>query len=75
MASPDVGEVVYFEEDGRERVVTGRCGRCERTNTFIFSPGWVGCVVSPSGVMHIGVEYGMTACGIDATGPDWWWRL
>jgi hypothetical protein len=32
-------------------------------------------VVSPSGVKHIGGDYGFTACGFDATGPTWWWPL
>jgi hypothetical protein len=32
-------------------------------------------LVSPRGVVHHGADYGMTACGIDATGERWWWRL
>lgn len=68
-------ETVVFEETGEERAVTGRYRRCEATSVFIFSPRWAGAIVSPAGVMHIGVEYGRTACGIDATGPGWWWPL
>lgn len=32
-------------------------------------------VVSPTGVAHHGAPYGETACGMDATGDDWWWPL
>lgn len=32
-------------------------------------------LVSPTGLVHHGTDYGMTACGKDATGPKWWWRL
>jgi hypothetical protein len=32
-------------------------------------------LVSPQGVVHHGADYGITACGKDATGPGWWWRL
>lgn len=32
-------------------------------------------VVSPNAIAHMGEDYGMTACGIDATGDGWWWRL
>lgn len=61
---------------GREQVaITGRCGRCERTDTFIFSPGWRSFVLSPQGVMHVGMDGGKTACGLDATGDRWWWPL
>ena len=32
-------------------------------------------IVSPTGIAHHGNEYGETECGIDATGPNWWWPL
>jgi hypothetical protein len=32
-------------------------------------------LVSPTGVVHHGADFGVTGCGIDATGPNWWWRL
>ena len=32
-------------------------------------------LVSPRGVVHESEDYGMTACGRDATGPKWWWAL
>lgn len=65
---------VYWEDDPtRERNIVGRCGRCERTLIFIFDPKWHGWILSPKGVMHIGVDGGKTACGIDATGDEWWW--
>lgn len=70
-------EVVVFEETGEERQVVGRCGRCERTHMHTFARlSWSsasGGVVSPAGVMHVAAEYGLTACGLDATGPKWWW--
>lgn len=74
MTASDVPTVV-FEETGKERKVIGRCGRCQRTKVFIFDPNWRGAIVSPRGVMHIGCDGGETACGLDATGPEWWWPL
>ena len=32
-------------------------------------------LVSPTGIVHHATDYGTTACGKDATGPNWWWRL
>lgn len=69
-------EVVVFEETGEERAILGFCKRCERT--------WEGksdpdheffTVVSQMGTAHTGIDYGMTGCGVDATGERWWWRL
>ena len=31
-------------------------------------------LVSVSGTVHQPGESGMTRCGVDATGPLWWWR-
>lgn len=31
-------------------------------------------VVSPRGTAHNGMD-GDTWCGVDATGPNWWWPL
>lgn len=61
---------VYFEETGEERAIVGYCKVCR-----IASDDWPPPVVSPAGVVHHGADYGMTACGKDATGPRWWWRL
>lgn len=70
-----VAQVVTFTETGVTRIVLDFCRNCERT--------WEGrdddehesfAVVSPLGVAHIGADYGETACGIDATGEDWWWQ-
>jgi hypothetical protein len=48
------------------------CLRCERIEgSFNGTHG----VVSPWGMLHHGVDYGRTACGITADGPDWWWPL
>lgn len=32
-------------------------------------------IVSPSGLAHFGEANGDTACGVDATGRNWWWPL
>lgn len=32
-------------------------------------------VVSPTGCAHFGADYGITACGRDATPDGWWWPL
>ena len=63
--------VVLFEETGEERAVWRYCRRCAQG----FEGGEEVEIVSPSGVAHCqrGDEY--TKCGIDAAGPDWWWRL
>lgn len=49
------------------------CLRCARTWQYERPEQYA--VVSPAGVAHIGSDYGRTACGIDATGDTWWWRL
>jgi hypothetical protein len=46
------------------------CARC-----WVYESEDDYAVVSPSGVKHIGGDYGFTACGFDATGPTWWWPL
>lgn len=63
---------VWFEETGEERVVRSLCKACR----------WVPIeplvrLVSPQGVAHEQAPHGdpRTACGKDATGDDWWWRL
>lgn len=66
-------KTVVFEDTGVERNIVGRCGNCERTHFYVFDPKHMGTVVSPAGVMHVGAECGMTACGVDATGDEWWW--
>ena len=48
--------------------IKGYCRRC-RGARHAFQ------VVSPSGLAHIGEDFGTTACGIDATGDRWWWPL
>jgi len=32
-------------------------------------------IVSPQGLAHFGMDDGNTYCGVDATGPHWWWPL
>jgi hypothetical protein len=61
---------VTFEETGEERIVKRGCVRCfpdgKIDQDFQF-------VVSPTGIAHMGEDYGITYCGIDATGKKWWW--
>lgn len=52
--------------------VTSFCKRCPAYQEDVDS-GYV--VVSPTGMAHDGADYGMTRCGIDATGDKWWWPL
>lgn len=74
------GYVVFDDTDERRQVVR-LCERCRRAAwSFDAHPPQRAAdvaVVSPAGVAHaphFDVE-GETACGIDATGPAWWWRL
>jgi hypothetical protein len=32
-------------------------------------------IVAPDGMAHRGEGNGDTTCGMDATGPGWWWPL
>ena len=52
--------------------VKRRCRACMRTWKWTKH---LNVVVSTSGIAHEGKDYGMTACGKDATGPGWWWPL
>jgi hypothetical protein len=61
------------EETGVERMVTGLCKLCAKSWPHPNHTHYA--VVSPTGVAHVGADYGMTACGKDATGEDWWWEL
>jgi hypothetical protein len=58
-------------ETGEERIVLGQCKTCARIYPSTSGTG----IISPSGCEHIGVEDGMTACGRDATGDQWWWPV
>lgn len=50
----------------------GACKRCGVTaHDIAHRPGIV--IVSPRRIAHYEAEYGMTACGKDATGEFWWW--
>jgi hypothetical protein len=70
---------VYWEEQPeRTREVVGVCKVCARYGEF-----WYGVtlgqdipfhVVSPTGLAHSSSGDGVTDCGKDATGDDWWWR-
>lgn len=64
---------VWWEDDPtKTRVVTGWCKTCAG---YDGRPDDV-YLVSPQGVAHhTHWEHGdRTACGHDATGPEWWWR-
>jgi hypothetical protein len=65
-----IAEVWWEEDETKRRKVTGHCRRCCADGCERYD------IVSPMGVVHHGAEHneGYTACGIDATGPDWWWR-
>lgn len=64
----------------RSRAVLSRCVRCERTVKLPngkFERGALEAfeIVSRTGIAHIGADYGMTSCGIDATSEGWWWPV
>ena len=63
--------VVHFDETGAERAVVQYCARCAQG----FEGGEEIEIVSPSGIAHCQRGDERTKCGIDATGPNWWWRL
>lgn len=67
---------VYWEEADKERVVTGLCARCQTIHRDeLLTLGDV-MIVSPRGMGHLTGETGeSTACGINATGDEWWHRL
>lgn len=73
--------VVYWDDDsGRSRVVRGVCMVCHsymRREYGVSITRGSAPIVSPSGLAHAGHDHidGDTACGKDATGPDWWWKL
>lgn len=70
---------VYWEDDpGRTRVVQRACKVCRRfllREYGVFLSATNVSIVSPSGLAHCQHDSneGHTACGKDATGPDWWW--
>jgi len=63
---------VFFEESGEEREVKGFCSVCFAGGEGADPPV---DLVSPSGLVHAGLDGGKTFCGYDATGDDWWWRV
>lgn len=81
MVTEPIG-TVHWEGEQKERTVKGFCENCQRS----VSQGNLTrrmrtieevTIVSPSGIAHAqhedGTEY--TACGLNAAGLDWWWRL
>lgn len=69
----NVLDVVVFTESGEERMVLGLCKSCKRTWEARDAKPEHFSVISPMGTAHVGVDYGFTACGYDATGDKWWW--
>lgn len=64
---------VWWEEDPtKTRTVVGACKVCSKdwADWELRDP----MLVSPSGLIHHADE-GVTVCGKDATGPEWWWRV
>lgn len=68
---PAVGVVYWDEGPARTRSVIKFCAICYRDTDLDVGDVFV---VSPSGVAHHVADGGMTGCGRDATGPEWWWR-
>jgi hypothetical protein len=71
------GYVYWEDEPGKRRKVKSICSACQRISNrdyrlplLIDKPP----IVSPTGIVHSDGEYGITDCGRDATGPEWWWR-
>lgn len=72
--SRPLGTVWWDDDPARKRLVTRICARCQAyTAIRSLDEVWI---VSPAGLGHAESEYneGHTACGLDATGLDWWWR-
>lgn len=72
--SVPLGAVYWEEEPERERVVLRGCPVCGRREHPINDLSDV-MIVSPRGVAHHSDGWGVTICGRDATGENWWWRL
>jgi hypothetical protein len=68
-------EVFWEDDPEKKRAVLGLCQRCKATREVQWNGGDFH-IVSPMGTAHWGAEHneGYTACGIDATGENWWWR-
>lgn len=65
---------VTFEETGETREVKRTCNRCYGRAISVQELDVIE-VVSRYGTAHHGADYGMTECGIDATGLGWWHHL
>ena len=74
-----LGTVWWDENPDRKRTVKRFCERCQNAVYYsqrMRSLNDVG-IVSPTGIGHSQRWDGdaVTACGVKADGPDWWWRL
>lgn len=56
-----------------ELQIRGLCSRCFTNDETIDDVDIR--LVSPTGLVHQGRDYGMTVCHRDATYDDWWWAL
>ena len=66
MIEPTYG-VVVFADTGEQRQVVHGCKTCKADPE---NP----MIVSVHGVAHESDGWGVTRCGVDATGEKWWWR-
>ena len=71
-----LGTVVWEDDPTKTRTVVSMCKRCAKVDpSFAYESVVDVPIVSPSGIGHHSSGYGITDCGLDATGPDWWWAL
>lgn len=80
MTPADHANTVIFtawwdEEPGKTRSVTAWCKTCARSPEHSDVADDI-YLVSPQGIAHHTAfrDDTRTACGHDATGPEWWWR-
>lgn len=58
------------------RTVTSPCGQCRRTMEIEGEDGYAAfTVISPTGLAHVGADYGQTLCGRDGTKDGWLWPM
>jgi hypothetical protein len=70
-ASEPLGTVYWEGEPARERMVRRWCLICRPEGGSINDVQ----IISRVGVAHESAGYGVTDCGRDATGENWWWAL
>ena len=77
-----LGTVTWDDDPTKEREVRDFCERCQQSvSQGNFTRRMSGFedvkIVSPTGLAHAQREDGFefTACGLNAAGPEWWWKL